>query len=450
MQLPKAKRARIDDARVACELLWKEFEDAPAAPVELALPPFPADLVLYDWQKGALARILTAFGRDEGDRIGVCAPTATGKSTLAAIVVASIRSADPVLVVAPATLHLQWTADLARFGVPVQPLEIMTPPPLVGVHIVSVEAFAVRPAGPAHWAAIVVDERSSMQFKRAGALADAPTKRFVMLAVEAPTDTHCRILTRMQRSREELYEKSMIFGGNDVTLPNVDYEVCNLSPGALGVPDCYRRLSPANTHGDMKDKQLKLSCYKFAEANRLIRAAVARGEKTLVITPDASWVQVGDWYLARNYQAHALAIKDGVLTADAVYPGGVGKLLAQTRVLSVPHISTRMQADSRISVLHKFLLSDDPVLVAEPGTLNTGLNMQRISNLVFMEPIFERRDENQIIGRLRRPGAHTNLVRVFLLRIAGSFEMAPRLFYDGDSKQRNKRLLDDARWEKAE
>ena len=372
-----------------------------------------------------------------------------GKSTLAAILVASIRSADPVLVVAPATLHNQWTADLARLGVPAQPLGVLTPPPLVGVFIVYIEAFAVRPAGPAHWAAIIVDERSSMQFKRAGALADAPTENFVMLAVEAPTDTHCRILTRMKRSREELYEKSMIFGGNDVTLPNVDYRVVNLAPERYAVPKSLLRLSERNMHEERKRQQTQMCCFKFAEANSIIRDAIGRDEKTLIITPDANWVRVGDLYLARNFMSHALAIKDGALADDIVYPGGIGALCAQTRVFPVPHISTRMQADSRVSALTKFLHSDDPVLVAEPGTLNTGLNMQRISNLIFMVPIFERRDENQIIGRLRRPGAYVNMVRVFLLRFTNSFEMAPRLFYDGDSKQMNKRLLDEKWWERA-
>ncbi len=418
-----SKKKELSYSKALCIQLWAQFSSPPSDEIEFVRPekmPFAP----YEWQQNAFDRVIARFNGG-GARMGICAPPGTGKSALARMIAASIQTDLPCLVIAPAITHEQWKQGMEAFGKTIVPLDITSAPPLPRWSIVSSEKFALRPAGPSMWGMIIVDERVSMSFIRAGAIERATTRNFLMLSVEAPSGTYLRILTRLRCRIEDLYANDMIFSGRDVALPRMEEtqhfaempvrQVANTRPDA----DYYSRL------------------YMFAKMDALkdILGRVSPGQKAVVILPPVSrGLKVGiakrgdNYFVVGDERTMVRVDNEGHITHVPSYASG--KLSVGGHLLCIRTIGTNCPPETRYIKLRAFLESDEPVLVTTCAAIAQGLDLQGITHVVFMSREFDQAKFDQAVGRFRRPGAVRNVICVHEILFPHSYEMAPRLFYE--------------------
>jgi hypothetical protein len=410
-------------SKALCIQLWSQFSAPPSDEIRFVRPAeMPFDP--YEWQQKAFDRVIGRF-EGGGARMGICAPPGTGKSALARMIAASIQTDLPCLVVAPMITHTQWKEGMEAFGRTIVPLEMTSAPPLPRWSIVSSEKFALRPAGPSMWGMIIVDERVSMSFIRAGAIERATTRNFLMLSVEAPSGVYLRILTHLKCRIEDLYANDMIFGGRDVALPEMVEkqhfatmpvrQVVNARPDA----DYYSRL------------------YMFAKMDALkaVLDGVPPGEKVAVILPAISrGLHVGiakrgdSYFVVGDDKGMVQLDKDGHITRVPSYASG--KLFVGGSLRCIPEIGTNCPPETRYIRLRAFLEGDESILVTTCAAIAQGLDLQGITHVVFLGREFDQAKFEQAVGRFRRPGAARNVIHVHEILFSHSYEMAPRRFYE--------------------
>lgn len=438
LQGEKRKRAaapskkEVSFRKQLCMDLWANYKSDLDDAVSFQRPS-PMPFEPYEWQESAYARVIGRF-ESGGARMGICAPPGTGKSELARMLLASVKSNLPSLVISPQITHEQWKLGMQKFGHNVVPLEISSAPPLPAFSIVSSEAFALRPTGPEMWAMIIVDERVSMSSIRAGAIERAMTQNFIMLSVEAPSGAYLRILTHLKCRIEELYAKDMIFGGMDVALPDVNHTAHSVT-------------MPVHvTVGTRPDADYISRKYLYAKMDtlRAILENTPLGEKTAVILPPISRgftvtiAKKGGDYFVIGDESTTVEI-DAIGTVKRI-PSYAKNLHWGDTLKCLPTVSTSMGADARYHKLRGFMESDEPALVTTCAAVMCGLDLQRVTNVVFLYGEPDKAVMDQVIGRFRRPGAFRNTINVHTIMFSRSFETVPCRYYEYAPERLKKEL----------